>query len=403
MTCPRTVTATVTATLPPRRPLRRLLLAAVAAAVLAGTVACTGTDQSTGGDMAMGPSAAAVDDPAPGAAEKDAPAQSSAAASSAAGSASAAPSQPKDADGKPSGGTPSGGESPRQPATPPVLDGRQIIRTGSFTLSLSVPQTDDAEADQKALAAKINETVIKARAAATGAGGFVSASEGDAKTQSITLRVPVAQYDAVRAALAGLGPMTGSENSEDVTANLADMEGRIATMKKAIERIRALLANAQRVQDIIAIESELSQREAELEGILRQQAAMKDKAALSTITVVVSGSIVSGPAVKRPAVPDVRMANLVLAKPGGFTGGLLGATDELKAIGAALLTVAGALLPILPIALVLAAGVLWWIRWRRRVNPAPRLQPTSYLPPPPGFPAPGQPAPNHQGTPAQHR
>jgi len=39
--------------------------------------------------------------------------------------------------------------------------------------------------------------------------------------------VPVDAYESARNALGTLGEMTGSEKSEDVTGQLADMDGRI--------------------------------------------------------------------------------------------------------------------------------------------------------------------------------
>jgi len=347
------------------------LLAAVlvGGAVLAG---CTDTSQAASESVqGMG------DKPAAGTAAAGGAASSSAAASqdedagsgsrsAAPGSAAGAPSKRvAAAPGSKSGGSGSSSNSGKGelPAEPPVaLDGRQIIRTGSFAIEVSVAKTDDPEADRKSVRSAVSALAVKARAAAAGVGGFVSASDGDATTQSITLRVPVSQYDAARDRLAGLGDMTGSETSQDVTGQLADMDGRIATMKAGVDRIRKLLASATKIGDVIAIESELSQREAELEAILRKRASTADQVALSSITLVISGSVSTGPVTSthKPA-PEFGAIQIAAPPPSGFIAGVNGALGVLANVARGVATFAGGLLPFLPF-LVAIGFLIWWLR-----------------------------------------
>jgi hypothetical protein len=292
------------------------------------------------------------------------------AAGSSAGSAAAAPSEaPESASGSGAAsaaggaGDAQGGASGKGalPVDPPVaLQGRQIVRSGSFTITVTVTKTTNAGADQQALRAKVSGLAVQARQTAAGVGGYVSASDGDGTTQSITMRVPVDTYESARNALGTLGEMTGSEKSEDVTGQLADMDGRIATMKAGVTRIRTLLTQATKIGDVIAIESELSGREADLEATLRKRAAVADQVALSTITLTIAGKIVSGPpAPKKALTIGYRAPHLSVPGPTGFVGGVVGALDVLTNVARGVATLAGAILPFVPFVLLVALLIGW--------------------------------------------
>ena len=152
------------------------------------------------------------------------------------------------------------------------------------------PGKDDA-ATSEALTAAASAAAVKVRALAPGSGGYVSASDGGGTTISVTLRVPAASYDAVMNGLAGIGEVTArTEKTDDVTDEMVDVTSRIATMKASVARIRALLAKADKIGDVIAIESELTQREADLESLENRQTALANQVALSTIAVTITAT-----------------------------------------------------------------------------------------------------------------
>ncbi|NNG35503.1 DUF4349 domain-containing protein [Nakamurella aerolata] len=253
---------------------------------------------------------------------------------------------------------------------------RQIVKTANLALAVTVEPTatpagaDPAtvtanrDKDEKALRDKVNGIAVKVRNVATAAGGQTADSEATGTSYSITLRVPVAKYDSAMAQLRELGDVTGTESSQDVTGQLADMDGRIKTMQDGITRVRQLLAKATKIEDIITIEDELNGREQELESVLRQRASVGDQAAMSTIVFAITGAVGTPPAAApAPAEPE----------KSGFAAGLSGAWGFVKGIGAALAVLAGALIPLLPVLAVLAAIVLLAVRWRRQ-HPQRALQ-----------------------------
>ncbi len=178
---------------------------------------------------------------------------------------------------------------------------------------------------------------------------------------SITLRVPVAGFSDVLDELAGIAPIvTRQISTEDVTAQMVDLTSRVQTMAASVAQGRVLLSKATKIGDVIEIEGEVNQREADLESLQRQQAALAGQTALSTITVVLRGSVTGVKVPPPPTSPEARS---------GFFGGLANGWDALRHIGHAVLTVIGTLIPFLPILAVVVLGLLYWQRKFRRTTP----------------------------------
>lgn len=230
---------------------------------------------------------------------------------------------------------------------------RAIIRTGTMTI-----RTSDVQ-----LAAD------KAAALVNGGEGYVgniqttSNDQGQTVGVQVVLRVPVDDYDNVVAELKKLGKVIANKHqSTDVTKELTDVESRIASQKKSIERLRTLMSQANTVGDVIQIESELATREADLESLQSQQATLSAQATLSTLTA----NFEKPKAKAAPAPPSEDTT--------GFLQGLKAGWAALVATVDVGLTVIGALLPFLVAIAVLGALPAWLLirqRQRRRIAPTP--------------------------------
>lgn len=251
-------------------------------------------------------------------------------------------------------------------------DGRQVIRTASVTVEIGRARTEDRAADDTGLAAAVAEAAVKVRALA-GAEGYVASSESSGSVASISLRVPASSYESVMKALRGVGTITSSEEkAQDVSAKLVDVGSRIETMKASVTRVRALLARAEKISDVVALESELEQRESDLDSLLRQQSALSGQVALSTITVVVQGRL-TGVTVAGTTEPEQRS---------GFVAGLRQGWDAFTDFLGGAGQVIGTLLPFLPLIAILGLLTYWLIRRNRRrggvgAEPAPPTAPTA--------------------------
>ncbi len=354
------------------RPLRRsgwqILGAAVVAAALATTVAaCTSAgSSSSGGDPEQ---AVAMASAAPALPESGAVGERDAAAESAGANSDGAPDPA-------AGGDPAAAQAPLTT----LSDGRQVIRTAALSVELSVPPaeqpagtsaSDQRDADGDARRAAVNQATSTVRGIATSVGGFVAGAEGSGSSMTVTLRVPAEQYDSVLDRVSALGEVTArTESSQDVTTEIVDVNSRVETMTASVARVRALLAGATEIADVIAIEGELAAREANLESLLQQQAALSGQVALSTVTVNLT-AVTSGPGAATEEPQDGFLA--------GLAAGWSALLDFFAWFGAAI----GALLPFLPIFLA-AAALVWWLvrRARRNARAARAVGPSGAAPVP---------------------
>lgn len=224
--------------------------------------------------------------------------------------------------------------------------GRQVVTSG----------IDVAVEDVEAAARQVRDAALVA-------GGFVAGEStvgGDRPRAEIVLRVPVGTTADVMTQVAGLGEeVSRTAESQDVEATLVDLESRIATQRAGVDRIRALLGEATSLDDVLELEAELTRRQSDLESVRSQQAALADRAALATVTVVLTLPEDVDP---QEAVPP-------------FLSGLGSGWDALVASTAVVLVVLGALLPFAVVGLLLTGLVLAALSIRRsaraRRGPAP--------------------------------
>lgn len=222
----------------------------------------------------------------------------------------------------------------------------------------------------------VARAAARAAALADTSGGFVAheSTEGT-ESATLTLRIPSARHTSVVSDLEQLGEVEHrSRSAEDVTGEVVDIEARVASQRRSIERIRELLDQASDLSDVVRIESELADREANLDSLLRRQEQLSSLTTLATVTVTFY---------QTDQAPDDGPNAL------GFMSGLRGGWDAFVATVRVAGTVAGALLPFAAAGALV--GIPAWMVWRRR-KPA-----SGGGAEPPQPPAPAQPAPQPEG------
>lgn len=280
----------------------------------------TQTRVGNGAGEATAVATAAPPRPAPGLPRYDAGKGGSAAGSDAVGeSAPIAPDSRSMPGAQPAQGVPLGGVQ------------RALVRTAQ----LSVEVTDPAGA------------MRQVRTAAAAAGGFVTDEQTSDTGSWVTLRVPADALDRlVEDIAADARVITRSTQVYDATEESIDLDARVASQQASVSRIRGLLAQATTIGDVVAIESELSRREAELDSLTRRLEALRDQVAMSTLTVDLRGRAVPPP----PGGPAP-----------GFLDGLATGWAGLLALGSGVAAAVGFVLPFLPVVAVLA-GIVWLVR-----------------------------------------
>ena len=190
-----------------------------------------------------------------------------------------------------------------------------------------------------------------------------ASTEGEVRLSRLELRIPSEQFDAAMTDLAELGKVTAStRKAQDVTGEVIDTRARIRAQEQSLARVEVLFSRAQDIRDIVAIEAQLSRRQAELDSLKGQLAYLEDQTTLSTIAVYLE----QAPDKATPAEEQDDSA---------FVGGLKAGWHALGEIGAGLATVAGALLPFAVVALLL--GVPASVAARRWLARHPMRRPTA--------------------------
>jgi hypothetical protein len=176
----------------------------------------------------------------------------------------------------------------------------------------------------------------------------------------MVVRIPTADFDHAMTELEKVATLVSSKRqSQDVTTQVLDMDARVESQRRSIDRIQVLFDHATSIKDIVSIESELSRRQADLESLESQQRYLADQTSMSTITL----SVERTPATVKPK-PEHHDA-------AGFLAGLTGGWGAMKTFLVGASTVAGALLPWVVLALVLAIpGWPLARRLRRRTTSA---------------------------------
>jgi hypothetical protein len=270
----------------------------------------------------------------------------------AAPAASAAPTAAAAASSAP-GGFNAGGSGQAASTAKFAPSGQQLIETAQLSVR----------------AKNVADAVSSATKIVTDAGGYVAAENTDAgqgnpsqATATVTFKIPVAVYQTTLATLtrAGLGTQLSlSQQAQDVTQQVADVSSRVTSDQAAIAQLRALLAHAGSVGELLSVQDQINSEEGDLESMLAQQSALSHETSYATVTLSLVGP-------KAAAKPHPRQA------PPGLNGGLARGWHAFRVTLSWLLTVIGAVAPFAA-ALAIIGGLGWWAR--RRITTRGRRRP----------------------------
>lgn len=167
---------------------------------------------------------------------------------------------------------PAGGKVAALAAVPPVL---LIIRTGSMDLEV----------------ADLDTALRSADAAVARAGGYVDGStrapgnpDGDA---TVAYRIPGAAWDATLDGIRATARTIRSEQvkTEEVSDQVIDLGARIANLRTTEAALRAIMAKAAKISDILDVQGQLTTTRDEIERLVAGKASLEDRAAFGSLTV----------------------------------------------------------------------------------------------------------------------
>ena len=232
---------------------------------------------------------------------------------------------------------------PMEAGAPDVAE-RSVIITGDVYLTVD---------DPIAVADSVESLV-------TDAGGRVDSRsesadiDGENPSAFLWVRIPVDQLEATLEAIEALGTVESQTiSNQDVTLQVVDLDARIAVLEQSIERLRALLDDAETTADIVEIETALSERQAELDSLNSQRNYLSDQVQFASIGITL----------RTPEVAPER-------EPDGFVDGIVAGWQGMLAFFAGSIVFFGVIVPWLGllgfIAVVIAVVV--WVRRKASRN-----------------------------------
>jgi hypothetical protein len=188
----------------------------------------------------------------------------------------------------------------------------------------------------------------------------LSGSSGENRRGTWTIRVPVARFDAFVGAAKGLGELIKVDtSSRDVSEEYYDVDARIRNKTKEEERLLKLLEERPgKLEDVIAIERELSRVREELERMQGRMRVLADQTSLTTVEL----SIVEIRDYEPPQAPTLATRIRRTFGESLATLQMAGETMLLAAVGMA---------PWMPVAIVIAAPFVVLARRHRQATKLP--------------------------------
>lgn len=190
-------------------------------------------------------------------------------------------------------------------------------------------------------------------------GGFVSSSTtgsvDDARSGTLTVRVPADRFDTVRLALNELGDVESqSIRGDDVSGQLVDYEARLRSLQAQEESLLVLVGRATAVGEVLQVQSTLFSVRQQIEQLKAQKANLEQSVSLATLQVSLFEPGAAG--ASRPVDDEPSLAR-------SFEE----AVDGMVSVVGGMIVVVGYLIPIAVLGLVVwgASRVL-----RRRPAPA---------------------------------
>ncbi len=118
---------------------------------------------------------------------------------------------------------------------------------------------------------------------------------------TLTIRIDAARFDSLMAALLEVGDEIDFRNvtTEDVTRQYVDLEARLNARRAVEERYKAILSQADDIEEILAVEQRLAQTREEIESAEGQLRFLSNQVSLSTITLTLfeesNTGLIAGP------------------------------------------------------------------------------------------------------------
>ncbi|HKB18628.1 MAG TPA: DUF4349 domain-containing protein [Candidatus Dormibacteraeota bacterium] len=192
---------------------------------------------------------------------------------------------PSKAVGQPNGSTSDGGAT-LPTTTVPALPGPPVIRQAALSLSVESGAFDSKLAQVRTLVESEGGYIAGTDAQA---GPSTNPQDSTIRTGVISFMVPAAHFDATIDELSKVGKVQSEHiTGTDVSAQYVDLNARLANAEAQHQAMLALLARAQNINDIIAVQNQIGQITAQIEQLKGQIKYLNDNTSYSQVAVTLT-------------------------------------------------------------------------------------------------------------------
>jgi hypothetical protein len=227
------------------------------------------------------------------------------------------------------------GGAPSKLAVPRSSAGVAVITPAgpseSSPTTLQIPEQLVIEGSLHLQVTEVGDLISGLRAHVEQAGGRViteQVSGGETSwSASVKLRLPPAQVEPTVAWLATRGDIVSKNiNATDVSRTLFDQELALTNLTATAERLQKLLDTAGLgMNEILAIEKEMTRVRGEIESIKGNKRYLEDRVGLATLDISMARRDGAVELARAKFYPGVRATSLILLDPEGRTRTRLGA------------------------------------------------------------------------------
>ena len=185
---------------------------------------------------------------------------------------------------------------------PSAVKDSSTVSTAAGAGSLTEAQANDASQGRKIIknaelsvqTLEFDQFVANLQEAIVAAGGYIQSSNVNGqsynssrlRSASVTARIPAEKLDAFCSQISSLGNVTYSNiYTDDVTLTYVDLESHVKALRTEQETLLALLEKAATVEDIITIQSRLSEVLYEIESYESTLRTYDDLITCSTVSI----------------------------------------------------------------------------------------------------------------------
>jgi len=163
-----------------------------------------------------------------------------------------------------------------------VADGARVVKTGAMTLIV---------AD-----GKVGAAVAKLQKLARDNRGYLSEQQtqelGDAPSATLTMRVPVARFDAVietiRSKGFGAKVVSVESSGRDITAEYADTAAQITSLQAARARYLTILNGARTIGEVLSVQQRIDGVQGQIDRLEGSRRVLANQSDLATLSLSVS-------------------------------------------------------------------------------------------------------------------